>query len=248
MAWTLLPTDYTDASWSGLKRYLEINNEDGSISLQDVTLYTGKEKSFFGAIDANRMNEAMNAIMSMVENGTDLYGAFQIYFAGQKTLFEASADTTQNEFIQYVSNLKDNGDGIILVLKTDYLDDIERFKSTQEQLFATWFQYVKSQLSEDAAGNLQNKIDALEESVDALREAVCFSASRPAGEWKLWLRDGGVTDAPYEAPERLLLETAPYDAPGEFAAASEDGGQETVTNMTDDPEAAGPGDIVPQAQ
>ena len=85
MAWELLPVDYTDAVWAGLKRYNQINNEDGSVSFQDITSYTGKEKSFFGAKDANRMNEALNTIMSMVENGTDLYTAFQNYFAEQKT-------------------------------------------------------------------------------------------------------------------------------------------------------------------
>jgi hypothetical protein len=95
---------------------------------------------------------------------------------------------------------------------------------------------------EAADGEIRKDVDS------ALLGTVCLSASRPVGKWKLWLRDGGVTDAPYEAPERLLLETAPYGAPGEFAAVSEDGGQETVTNMTDDPEAAGAGDIIPQSQ
>ena len=65
MAWELLPVDYTDAVWAGLKRYNQINNEDGSVSFQDITSYTGKEKSFFGAKDANRMNEALNTIMSI---------------------------------------------------------------------------------------------------------------------------------------------------------------------------------------
>ena len=47
MAWNLLPVDYTDAVWSGLKKYSQIDNDDGTISLQDVTVYTNKEKSFF---------------------------------------------------------------------------------------------------------------------------------------------------------------------------------------------------------
>ena len=66
MAWQLLPTNYTDAVWNGLKRYTEISNEDGTVSFQDVTQYTNRENSFFGAKDANRMNEALNIIMSMV--------------------------------------------------------------------------------------------------------------------------------------------------------------------------------------
>ena len=66
MAWTNLPTNYTDATWSGLRRYLMVNNEDGTVSFQDVTVYGNKENSFFGAKDANRMNEALNTIVPMI--------------------------------------------------------------------------------------------------------------------------------------------------------------------------------------
>ena len=67
MEWTNLPTNYTDAVWSGLKRYLMVNNEDGTVSFQDVTVYSNKENSFFGAKDANSMNEALNTIMSTID-------------------------------------------------------------------------------------------------------------------------------------------------------------------------------------
>ena len=33
MAWKLLPTDYTDAVWSGLKRYTQVDNSDGTVSV-----------------------------------------------------------------------------------------------------------------------------------------------------------------------------------------------------------------------
>ena len=62
MAWTNLPTDYEDAVWSGLKKYAQVNNEDGTVSFKDMTVYTKKEKSFFGAADANAMNAAMNQL------------------------------------------------------------------------------------------------------------------------------------------------------------------------------------------
>ena len=42
MAWKMLPTDYTDAVWSGLKKYSQIDNSDGTVSFQDVTVYSGK--------------------------------------------------------------------------------------------------------------------------------------------------------------------------------------------------------------
>lgn len=168
MAWELLPVDYTDAVWSGLKRYSQIDNEDGTISLQDVTVYTNKEKSFFGAIQANRMNEALNTIMSMVENGTDLYEAFQNYFAGQKQLFEGKETAEFNGFVAYTDNLKADGDEIIATIKTDYRGEIESFESIQEQIFTAWFQAMKDQLSQDAAGKLQNQCTELDERLSML--------------------------------------------------------------------------------
>ena len=159
MAWELLPVDYTDAVWAGLKRYNQINNEDGSVSFQDITSYTGKEKSFFGAKDANRMNEALNTIMSMVENGTDLYTAFQNYFAEQKTLFEQEADSKATEFDNYTDNLEQ-----------EYKVSMAAFESQQLQIYNAWFQSMKDQLSKDAAGNLQNQCTELDERLTLLEQ------------------------------------------------------------------------------
>lgn len=159
MAWKLLPVDYTDAVWAGLKRYNQINNEDGSVSFQDITAYTGKEKSFFGAKDANRMNEALNTIMSMVENGTDLYTAFQNYFAEQKTLFEQEADSKATEFDNYTDNLEQ-----------EYKVSMADFESQQQQIYNAWFQAMKDQLSKDAAGNLQNQCTELDERLTLLEQ------------------------------------------------------------------------------
>lgn len=170
MAWELLPVNYTDAVWSGLKKYNQIDNTDGTISLQDVTVYTNKEKSFFGAIQANRMNEALNTIMSMVENGTDLYEAFQNYFAAQKVLFEGKETTEYNSFVDYTDNLKADGDEIIATIKTDYRGEIESFESVQEQVFTAWFQAMKDQLSQDAAGNLQNQCTELDQRLSSIEE------------------------------------------------------------------------------
>lgn len=174
MAWELLPVNYTDAVWSGLKKYNTITNEDGTVSFQDVTVYSNKELSFFGAKDANRMNEALNTIMSMLENGTDLYTAFQNYFTLQKGLFEDTANQTQSDFNAYMEGLKAEGDEAIDTIKTDYRTEIDEFETQQEELFNTWFNFIKGQLGEDAAGNLQNQINALDTKTDGFdpRETV----------------------------------------------------------------------------
>lgn len=168
MAWELLPVDYTDAIWNGLKRYNMITNEDNTVSLQDVTVYTNREKSFFGARDANRMNEALNTIMSMLENGTDLYEAFRNYFAAQKELFEGKAGKEYDDFVAYAENLEKQGDEIIDGIKTDYRKEITEYESVQQQIFNAWFQAMKDQLSQDAAGSLQNQCTELDERLSLL--------------------------------------------------------------------------------
>ena len=168
MAWQLLPTDYTDAVWSGLKKYIQVDNADGTVSFQDVTTYTGKEKSFFGAIQANRMNEALNYIMSMLENGTDLYEEFTEYFATQKELFKCDGDASYQELTQYFVNLKKQGDSSLAEIEQTYEEHMTAYEGEQTAAFNTWFAGIKGKLSEDIAGNLQNQITEVDERLAAL--------------------------------------------------------------------------------
>ena len=165
MSWVLLPVNYTDAVWTGLKKYLMVNNEDDTVSFQDVTVYSQKENSFFGAYDANRMNEAINIIMSMLENGTDIYQAFLDYFAAQKVLFEEEADDKQQGFSDYIGELEDSEDETIAQINQGYLTDITAYKAEQESTFGIWFEAIRGRLNEDAAGELLNYCESLDERV-----------------------------------------------------------------------------------
>lgn len=168
MAWKLLPTDYTDAVWSGLKRYIQVDNSDGTVSFNDVTTYTNKEKSFFGAKDANRMNEALNYIMSMLENGTNLYEEFQTYFTTQKELFKSSGDSSYQELTQYFVNLKAQGDSSLAQIEKTYEEHMTIYEGEQTAAFNTWFAGIKGKLNEDIAGSLQNQITEVDERLAAL--------------------------------------------------------------------------------
>lgn len=179
MSWTLLPTDYTDAVWSGLKKYNQIDNSDGTVSLQDVTVYTNKEKSFFGANDANRMNEALNYIMSMLENGTDLYEEFQTYFSTQQQLFRSSANevienvrtltnSEYDSFQTYLTTLRAEGDSSLATIEQTYEEHMTTYESEQKALFDAWFANIKNQLSSDVAGSLQNQITEVDERLALL--------------------------------------------------------------------------------
>lgn len=68
MVWSKLPTDYQDAVWNGNRKYNMITNSDGTVSFEDVTVYSQKENSFFGADEANAMNAAMNELAENMES------------------------------------------------------------------------------------------------------------------------------------------------------------------------------------
>lgn len=150
MAWELLRVDYTDASWVGLKKYNQISNHDGTVSFQDVTQYSNFDRSFYGARDANRVNEAINTIMAMVEGNTDLYTAFQNYFNTQKTQFESRGNTTISE------------------IEHTYREHMNTYEREQAGTFNTWFNGIRNQLSGNAIGNLQNQVNEVDDRLAKL--------------------------------------------------------------------------------
>lgn len=165
------------------QKYSQVDNSDGTVSFQDVTVYTNKEKSFFGAKDANRMNEALNYIMSMLESGTDLYEEFQTYFTTQKQLFESSGNKVienvraltnaeYDSYVTYVADLKERGDSSLAKIEQTYEEHMTSYESEQKKAFDTWFDTIKGQLSEDVAGSLQNQTTELDERLSALEHMV----------------------------------------------------------------------------
>ena len=68
--------------------------------------------------------------------------------------------------------IEKQGDALIEELETDYREEITQFENTQEQVFNTWFQLIKDQLSGDIAGNLQNQITILEERLALMEHMV----------------------------------------------------------------------------
>lgn len=163
MAFELLRTDYVDAVFEGLRKYMIGDNGDGTVSFIDVTNYTVREGSFFGAKDANAINTAVNAILAALNNGTNLYDVFTMFFETQKTLFEEESDAKQAGFEQYIAELRTYMDGKWDELKDEYTGDIQYFKDVQKNAFNVWFQMVRDQLTNDVAGHLQTQIGNLQE-------------------------------------------------------------------------------------
>lgn len=175
MAWERLKTDYKDAVWSGLRKFIPIDNGDGSYSVKDVTQYTVYDESFFGALDANRINTAVNAIMAALENGTDLYEVFTEFFENQKEEFNKQANLDLDTFNVFLDNLQATANADVVQLKKDYTAEMTAFENNQETLFNQWFAMIKDQLSADAAGKLQNEINDVETHIRNLAVKIHFS-------------------------------------------------------------------------
>lgn len=166
MGWKRLNTDYKDISWSGLKKYTQIDNDDGTISFRDDTRYTNKESSFFGAKDANQINEAVNYIMTKLENGTDLYSAFQEFFNTQRELFIREKDGKVSEIDGYISDLKSRGETALTNVESNHKQRMSVYEDTQKNEFNNWFAQMRDHLSSDQAGKLQLQVEDLKVLID----------------------------------------------------------------------------------
>lgn len=166
MSWKRLNTEYKDISWSGLKKYTQIENDDGTVSFRDDTRYTNKESSFFGAKDANQINEAVNYIMTKLENGTDLYSTFQEFFNTQRELFIREKDGKVSEINGYISDLKSRGETALTNVESNHKQRMSVYEDTQKNEFNNWFAQMRDHLSSDQAGKLQLQVEDLKVLID----------------------------------------------------------------------------------
>ena len=64
MSWTNLPTNFKNLVWSGLKKFNQIDNQDGTVSFEDVTNYQDTEGTQMTAAQLNQMTGAVNDMMN----------------------------------------------------------------------------------------------------------------------------------------------------------------------------------------
>ena len=223
MSWKRLSTDYKDISWSGLKKYTQIDNDDGTVSFRDDTKYTNKESSFFGAKDANQINEAVNYIMTKLENGTDLYSVFQEFFDSQKELFIEEKNGKMSDINNYVSDLKSRGETALTNVEGSHRQRMSAYEDLQKNEFNSWFAQMRDHLSSDRAGKLQLQIEDLKVLLDgfASKETV-FSddgntITEKMGNKKLvteFVSDSVITKKLYVSDVMKLTKTTTFSEDG----------------------------------
>ena len=169
------------------------------------------------------MNEALNTIMSMVENGTDLYEAFQNYFSNQKVLFEDILKADTKSFEDYIADLKAEGDSAIATIKTDYRTEMDEYEALQTQLFNVWFDSIRDKLSGDVATKLQNEIDELNTKVEGfVAKDISFSPdgkhiTETSGTLRretVFNTDGSITEKLYDNDILIHTKNTTFSADG----------------------------------
>jgi len=159
MAWEMLKTDYKDAKWSGLRKFAVVDNGDGTSSFKDMTQYSVYDESFFGALDANRINTAV----------------FTEFFETQEDEFKKAANLDLDSFNIFLDRLQATANSDVTKMKKDYTEEITTFEDNQETLFNQWFDLVKNQLSTDAAGKLQNEVNDITTHIQNLAVKIHFT-------------------------------------------------------------------------
>ena len=136
--WEPLPTNYEDIRYKGKKKYAIIKNDDDTVLIRDLTDYENLDKTFFGAQQANRMNEALNKIMkALEEKKIDLYKEFNDYFIVQQKMFAKKAFEILETFKQ----------------------DMLAIRKDQKRDFDDWFANTTKIFRNFPVGNLLGYID-----------------------------------------------------------------------------------------
>lgn len=90
--------------------------------------------------------------------------------------------------------------GILEVISLEKLlgkweSELDQFVDGETEDFNEWFEHIKDQLDEDAAGNLQNQIDETNAELEEVRaEAKTVSTTISTLEFNAWAEANGITD------------------------------------------------------
>lgn len=104
--WTDLPTNYEDARYSGDRKFEMKKNADNTVSLTDVTVYENEDvsRTFFGAAEANQINDGMNKLVGAVNDVINImYPVGSIYMSvnsvNPSTLFGGTWEKIEDRFL-----------------------------------------------------------------------------------------------------------------------------------------------------
>lgn len=185
------------------------------LKLAEIYVDVGAIKITQENITDTRMNsDVCGWVMATVKeiDFSQITAQFQAYFAR----YQASITQEFNSYMAQIVNLEDKGAAALRDMESQF----ENYSQQQQETFSAWFEGIKGQLSEDAAGALQNAVNDLTAHIKNLATKVMFeNLSKETGVILIDITNkgsGNKTTVTYSAEGKTYL-----TEPGEYAVEAQ---------------------------
>lgn len=151
----------------------------GTVEEIDASVLTKQFTDFFSIYSQAVLDEFSVYKQDMEKYLKDIAGVYQEYISRTENLF-AQYESQFNERYTEFGNTLDNWDAELLKAYTTFMANMQLFQTEAQNDFNAWFEAIKGQLGEDAAGQLQLEIDRLTAAVQELTETAAAGTAATA--------------------------------------------------------------------
>lgn len=146
----------------------------GTVEEIDASVLTKQFTDFFNTYSQAVLDEFSVYKQNMETYLTQLAGIYENYVSQTESLF-AQYESRFNDRYSTFENTLANWDAELLKAYTAFMANMQLFQTEAQNDFYTWFETIKGQLGEDAAGQLQLEIDGLTAAVQELTQQAAAS-------------------------------------------------------------------------
>lgn len=151
----------------------------GTVKEIDASVLTKQFTDFFNTYSAAVLDEFSVYKQNMKKYLTELAGIYDSYVTQTESLF-AQYESRFNDRYSTFENTLDNWDAELLKAYTAFMANMQLFQTEAQNDFNAWFEAIKGQLGEDAAGKIQIELDELKAAVQELTEKAAAGTAATA--------------------------------------------------------------------
>ncbi len=151
----------------------------GTVKEIDASVLTKQFTDFFNTYSQAVLDEFSVYKQNMETYLTQLAGIYESYVTQTESLF-TQYESQFNERYTTFENTLNNWDAELLKAYTAFMANMQLFQTEAQNDFNAWFEAIKGQLGEDAAGKIQLEIDGLKAAVQELTETAAAGTAATA--------------------------------------------------------------------
>ncbi len=142
----------------------------GTVKEIDASVLTKQFTDFFNTYSAAVLEEFREYKQGMETYLAQLAGIYENYVTRTESLFAQYESSFSERYSMFEGTL-DGWDAELLKAYNCFMEDMRSFQTNAERDFTAWFENIKGQLGEDAAGNLQNEINSINAAIREITES-----------------------------------------------------------------------------